>query len=92
MLLAPSEYFMGSYPCFAELKNELQPAKIESLKKNASISAKAALDTIKHQYGKYFNFFKQVFTADELINLVCHSDHLAYPKRLDHVALTAMRM
>lgn len=92
MLLAPSEYFMGSYPCFAELKNTIQPAKIEALKKNASITAKAALETIKHQYGKYFNFFKQVFTADELINLVCHSDNLAYPKRLDHVALTAMRM
>lgn len=92
MLLAPSEYFMGSYPCFAQLKNELQPAKIESLKKNASISAKAALDTIKHQYGKYINLFKQVFDADELINLISHSDQFAYPKRLDHVLLTAMRM
>lgn len=92
MLLAPSEYFIGSYPCFAALKNNLQPAKIESLKKNASISAKAALDTIKHQYGKYINLFKQVFDPEELINLISHSDKFAYPKRLDRVLLTAMRM
>lgn len=92
MLLAPSEYFMGSYPCFAELKNDLQPAKIESLKKNASISAKAALETIKHQYGKYINLFKEVFEPEELINLISHPDKYAYPKRLDHVLLTAMRM
>lgn len=92
MLLAPSEYFMGSYPCFAELKNEIQPAKIEALKKNASISVRSAIDTIKHQYGKYFNFLKQVFDSEELINLISHSDQYAFPKRLDHVLLTAMRM
>lgn len=92
MLLAPSEYFMGSYPCFAELKNEIQPAKIEALKKNASITAKDALATIKHQYGKYINFFKQVFDPEELINLISHSDQYAFPKRMDHVLLTAMRM
>ena len=92
MLLAPSEYFMGSYPCFAELKNEIQPAKIEALKKNASITAKDALATIKHQYGKYINFFKQVFDPEELINLISHSDQYAFPKRMDYVLLTAMRM
>ncbi len=92
MLLAPSEYFMGSYPCFAELKNEIQPAKIEALKKNASITAKDALATIKHQYGKYINFFKQVFDPEELINLISHSDQYAFPKRMDLVLLTAMRM
>ena len=92
MLLAPSEYFMGSYPCFAELKNEIQPAKIEALKKNASITAKDALATIKHQYGKYINFFKQVFDPEELINLISHSDQYAFPKRMDCVLLTAMRM
>nr|WP_252150031.1 replication initiation factor domain-containing protein [Acinetobacter cumulans] len=92
MLLAPSEYFMGSYPCFSYLKNDIQPSKIESLKKNASISAKAALETIKHQYGKYINLFKQVFDPEELINLISHPDKYAYPKRLDHVLLTAMRM
>ena len=92
MLLAPSEYFLGSYPCFSDLKNDIQPAKIESLKKNASVSAKAALATIKHQYGKYINLFKQVFDAEELINLISHSDPYAFPKRLDHVLMTAMRM
>ena len=92
MLLAPSEYFMGSYPCFAELKNDLQPAKIEALKKNATITMKAALGTIKHQYGKYITFFSKIFEDAELIQLISHSDQLAYPKRMDSAILTAMRM
>lgn len=92
MLLAPSEYFMGSYPCFAQLKNDLQPSKIEALKKNASITMKAALCTIKHQYGKYITFFSKIFQDAELIQLISHSDPLAFPKRMDSAILTAMRM
>lgn len=92
MLLAPSEYFIASYPCFQDLAEHLQPARIETLKKNASISLNAAISTMKHQYGKYINLFKQIFEPEELINLISHSDSLAYPKRMDHVLLTAMRM
>ncbi|MDO7293926.1 replication initiation factor domain-containing protein, partial [Acinetobacter baumannii] len=28
MLLAPSEYFIASYPCFAFLSEDIQPARI----------------------------------------------------------------
>jgi DNA relaxase NicK len=70
----------------------IQPARIETLKKNSTISAKAAIETIKRQYGKYINLFKQVFEPEELINLISHTDQFAYPKRLDHVLMTAMRM
>lgn len=92
MLLAPSEYFLASYPCFQQIAQDIQPARIETLKKNASISARTALNTIRHQYGKYINLFKQVFTPDELITLISHPDSFAFPKRLDHISLTAMRM
>ena len=92
MLLAPSEYFLASYPCFQQIAADIQPARIETLKKNASISASAAIQTIKRQYGKYINLFKQVYEPEELINLISHPDSFAYPKRLDHVLLTAMRM
>lgn len=92
MLLAPSEYLLSAYPCFKDIAPHIQPARIETLKKNSTISAKAAIETIKRQYGKYINLFKQVFEPEELINLISHTDQFAYPKRLDHVLMTAMRM
>lgn len=92
MLLAPSEYFIAAYPCFLFLAEDKQPARIETIVKTAKINAKAAIENLKHQYGKYINFFKQVFEPEELINLISCSDPLAYPKRLDHVLITARRM
>lgn len=92
MLLAPSEYFLGSYPCFKEISNDIQPERIETLKKNTTITLNAAIATIKHQYGKYINFFSKFLDADDLINLISHSDSMAFPKRLDPCAQTALRM
>ena len=92
MLLSPSEYFIAAYPCFQMLSEDIQPERIETMKKAATINAHAALEIIKKQYGKYINVFKQVFEPEELINIISCSDPLAYPKRLDHVLVTAMRM
>lgn len=92
MLLAPSEYFIAAYPCFLSLAEDKQPARIQTMVKSAQINAKAALEIIKHQYGKYINIFKQVFEPQELIDIISCSDPLAYPARLDHVLITARRM
>lgn len=92
MLLAPSEYFIAAYPCFLFLAEDKQPARIETMVKAAKINTHAALEIIKRQYGKYINIFKQVFDPEELINIISCSDPLAYPKRLDHVLITARRM
>jgi DNA relaxase NicK len=92
MLLAPSEYFIAAYPCFLFLAEDKQPARIETMVKAAKINAHAALEIIKHQYGKYINIFKQVFEPEELINIISCSDPLAYPKRLEHVLITARSM
>lgn len=92
MLLAPSSYFIASYPCFAELAEHIQPERIETAKKSASINIKFALETIKHQYGKYITFFKKFIDSNELLELISCSDPLAIPKRLEHAHLTAMRM
>ena len=92
MLLSPSEYFTGAYPCFEFLAEDIQPERIEVMVKTAQINASSALAIIKKQYGRYINLFKQVFEPEELINLISHSDPFAYPKRLDHVSMTAMRM
>lgn len=92
MLLAPSEYFIASYPCFAFLSEDIQPARIETIQKVARINFDTAIKNLKHQYGKYINVFKQVFEPEELINIISCSDQFAYPKRLDHVLITARRM
>lgn len=92
MLLAPSEYFIAAYPCFEFLAEDKQPARIETMVKCAQINASSAIKTIKRQFGKYINFFKKVYEPEELINLISHSDPYAFPKRLDHVLMTAMRM
>ncbi len=92
MLLAPSEYFIASYPCFAFLSEDIQPARIETIQKVARINFDTAIKNLKHQYGKYINVFKQVFDPEELINIISCSDQSAYPKRLDHVLITARRM
>ncbi len=92
MLLAPSEYFIAAYPCFRDLAEHLQPERIETITKTAQINFQNAIENLKHQYGKYINVFKDVFEPEELINLICCSDPLAYPKRLDHVLITARRM
>lgn len=92
MLLAPSEYFIAAYPCFLFLAEDKQPARIETMVKSAQINVHAAFETIKRQYGKYINLFKKVFEPEELINMISHSDPHAFPQRLDHVLMTAMRM
>ena len=92
MLLAPSEFFIAAYPCFRDLAQHLQPERIETISKTAQINFQTAIENLKHQYGKYINIFKEVFEPEELINLISCSDPLAYPKRLDHVLITARRM
>lgn len=91
MLLAPTEYFIASYPCFTFL-SEKQPTRIQTIKKTAVINFETAIANLKHQYGKYINFFKQIFEPEELISKLCCSDPLAFPKRLDHCLATARRM
>lgn len=92
MLLAPSQYFIASYPCFQMLSDDIQPTRIETMVKSAQINASAAIEIIKKQYGKYINVFKKVLDPEELIELISHNDPEAYPRRLDHVLVTAMRM
>ena len=92
MLLAPSEFFIAAYPCFRDLAQHLQPERIETISKTAQINFQTAIENLKHQYGKYINIFKEVFEPEELINLISCPDPLAYPKRLDHVLITARRM
>ncbi len=35
MLLSPSEYFIAAYPCFSDASEDIQPERIETMKKAA---------------------------------------------------------
>lgn len=84
ILLTPSDYFLGAYPCLAFLKTELTtPQRIKVKEKTATITFNRALEVLKNQYGKYITFMRNHFDNDELLlSKISHSDKNIVPKRL----------
>lgn len=87
ILLVPSDYFAGAYPCFAHFADIKTSKRLELKQKVAQIVTDAAIRITKHQYGKYLSVFRQLFGDKEALDLVSASDKNAWPKRLK--ALTA---
>ncbi|MGL3693821.1 replication initiation factor domain-containing protein [Acinetobacter sp. LA-1] len=86
ILLSPSQYFLGAYPCFEWLAKQLEkdfctPEKTKVVKKQSEISWDKAIDVLKVQFGKYIRQFAKVVEPQELINMIS-SDKDEVPKRL----------
>ena len=93
ILLHPSSYFIGAYPCFewlyAQLGDDfLTPSKPEVIKKQSEINWNKAIEITKNQFGKYIRQFAKFYDPIELIK-VLSSDKNEVPKRLkfSHVAV-----
>ncbi|MCI3881262.1 replication initiation factor domain-containing protein [Acinetobacter higginsii] len=93
VLLRPSRYFLGAYPCFEWLARQLgdefiTPEKTEVIKKQSEIGWNKALEITKVQFGKYIRQFAKFYEPDELVQ-VLSSDKDEVPKRLkfSHVAV-----
>lgn len=86
ILLDPSAYFLGTYPCLAFLKNDITtPKRIQIKKKAATIAYERSLEIVKTQCGKYITFFRQLFNDDALfLSKISHSDPNAIPKRIQN--------
>lgn len=95
VLLNPTEYFCGAYPFCYQLidlaknnNNDNAPTavnKIPVFVKQTKISLQKSVDIIKHQFGKYFKVFGEVFNQDfaRIFELVCTDKKKDYyPKRL----------
>lgn len=82
VLLDPSSYFMGAYPCFKHLFQYETSERIETIKKNSKISLEHAFIWIKNQTGKYISFFRTFLTDEEILKRIKHDDDKAVPDRL----------
>jgi len=86
ILLEPSKYFIGAYPCFQWLAKQLEqdfitPEKTEIIKKQSVINWDRAIEITKEQFGKYIRQFSKVFEPNELIAMLSSSKD-EVPKRL----------
>ena len=82
VLLNPSAYFMGAYPCFETLFQFETSEKIKTKKKTVEVTLEHSFEVIKKQFGKYFAYFKKVLPLEEVIERVRHDDENIIPSRL----------
>lgn len=82
VLLNPSAYFMGAYPCFETLFQFETSEKIKTKKKTVEVTLDHSFEVIKKQFGKYFAYFKKVMPLEEVIERVRHDDENIIPSRL----------
>lgn len=85
ILLEPSAYFAGAYPCFAEFMDQEHAKRCDLKQKTAEITVDAAVRVVKHQFGKYNSFFRQLFGDMEWLEKASSDDRSAVPKRLKPV-------
>jgi len=84
ILLTPSDYFLGTYPCLAFLKSEITtPERIKVKQKAASITFERSIEIVKTQMGRYITFLRGHFNDDDvLLAKISHPDRESVPKRL----------
>jgi phage replication initiation protein len=88
MLVRPSEYFAGAYPCFSVFAHFPTVRRLEIKQKTAQVVIGKAIDTTRHQFGKYLRVFRDVYGDKEALDLVCNPDKQAWPKRLKSLTST----
>ncbi len=82
VLLNPSTYAMGSYPCFEGLFMYETSCRIATNRKTSKVQINHAFDWIKNQTGKYMTFFRTFLSDTEIIELIKNDDADAIPDRL----------
>lgn len=89
ILVSPSCYFAGAYPCFSEFASYPTLQRLELKQKTAQVVVDKAIDTTRHQFGKYLRVFRELFGDKETLDAVCNPDANAWPKRLKALTATA---
>lgn len=81
VLLDPSSYLAGTYPCAEGL--HLQADRILTEKKTAAYTYEKMIEVTRTQMGRQLRFLKNFLDdSDEVLDLVMHPDPQAIPKRL----------
>lgn len=85
VLLNPSEYFLGAYPCMDHFKQfgEVDAtARFEVKRRAAVINHDAAEKWLIVQCGKYFRVWRELYGDKEALDRLCSTDENYWPKRL----------
>jgi phage replication initiation protein len=82
VLLNPSEYFVGAYPCLADFATTENPSRMEVKKKTAQITIDACVEVTKHQFGKYIRVFRELWGDKQALDLICNEADDYWPKRM----------
>lgn len=93
-LIAPSNFFSLAYPCFKVFDQEYnyQQRKFERLKQAQLITFASGVGTLRHQFGRWINCFRQEFlkrglTDTDLLDLLTDIKNKSYPDRLDPLSI-----
>lgn len=89
LLLDPSQYFAGAYPCFAEFAHYPTVSRLELKQKTAEVVMDKAISTTRHQYGKYLRVFRELYGDKDALDKVVNPDKEAWPKRLKPLTSSA---
>jgi phage replication initiation protein len=86
ILLSPSQYFLGAYPCFEWLAKQLEkdfvtPEKTQVVKKQSQINWDRSMEIVREQFGKYIRQYSKIIEPDALIAMLS-SPKDEVPKRL----------
>ncbi|OXJ00900.1 phage replication protein [Burkholderia sp. AU33803] len=81
VLLDPSSYFVGAYPCLRFLDASRTPEKIEIKRKAAEINVDASLTNIRTSYGKYAFVLRNLLGDAEFLDAITNSSG-NWPERL----------
>lgn len=82
VLLDPSSFFVGAYPCLATFATVETPARMEVKARAQHITVDDSIAVTKRQYGKYIRVFRALFGDKETLDLITNEDENAFPKRL----------
>lgn len=82
VLLNPSQFFCGAYPCFEAFAKTDTPRRFEVKQKTAQITVAACIEVTKHQFGKYLRVFRELYGDAGALDLVCNDSDDYWPKRM----------
>jgi phage replication initiation protein len=81
VLLDPSGYFVGAYPCLRFFDQGRTPQRIEVKRKAAEINVDASLRNIRASYGKYVGVLRPLLGDDAFLEAITNPSGV-WPERL----------
>lgn len=81
VLVDPSGYFVGAYPCLRFFEQAHSPLRIEVKKKSAEINVDASLRNIRTAYGKYFGVLRPLLGDEAVLEAITNTSG-EWPERL----------